>query len=485
MKTITLCQLLLGTGQLRVRSLVIEENQIGLEVESTALRAPCPECRHESTQIHSTYQRDPIDLAWADWGVVLHLKVKRFFCRNPKCPKVTFAERFPGFLTRYARKTDRVMERQRQIGLEVCARSAERLLHRYHLGISDTTVNRLLRGLPDPPASKLHAVGVDDWAKCKGQRYGTILVDLERRQVVDLLTDRTAEAVVEWLREQEGIEFVSRDRSRTYAEAIAAGASQAIQVADRWHLLKNLSDAVFKLLQKNYPLIKQYLDPKSNDNNETGDEKNLVAEFWDDEMDPLTPAEERRRDRIAQTLLLHDLGWTQRDIANQLNIHPKTVRRYLRSPDPRARRTRGPRLIDPYRPFLFDRWNEGCRNAAQLFREIRARGYRGQITMVREYVRHLRQASGLPPKVRNQTGNHLERDPAERPPSLRELVWYVVRRPEDRSAEHESILDQIRDQAEVDTTIRLARSFSAIVRDRQPAELDEWLRQAEHSKIAI
>lgn len=493
MKTITLCQLLLGTEQLRIHNLVIEEDQIGVEVESTALRAPCPACGHESAQIHSTYPRDPIDLAWADWGVVLHLQVKRFFCRNPNCPKVTFAERFPGYLARYARKTDRVLEMQRQIGLEVCARSAERLLQLCRLGISDTTVNRLLRRLPDPPTSKLRAVGVDDWAKCKGQRYGTILVDgstslttgLERSQIVDLLMDRTAEAVKEWLSAQEGLEFVSRDRSKTYAEAITVGAPQAIQVADRWHLLKNLSEAVFKLLQKNYALIKQQLGPESDAIHREDVDERPAAEFWEDETDALTPAEERRRERIAKTLLLHDIGWTQKDIADQLNIHPKTVRRYLHSPDPRARRTRGVRLIDPYRPYLLERWNAGCHNAAQLYREISARGYRGQVTMVREYLRRLRQASGLPPKVRNQSGNHLEHDPAERPPSLRELVWYVVRRREDREAEHERILDRIREQAEVDATIRLARSFSAIVRDRQPTELDEWLRQAENSKIAI
>ncbi len=254
-------------------------------------------------------------------------------------------------------------------------------------------------------------MGVDAWAKCKGQRYGTILVDLERSQIVDLLTERMEEAVVEWLGKQESIEFVSSDRSRTYAEAIAAVAPQAIQVDDRWHLLKNLSEAVFKLLQKNYPLIKQKLDPEPVDNNEAGDEKHLVAEFWDDETNLLTPAEEWRRDRIAKTRVLHDLGWRQRDIANQLNIHPKTVRCYLRSPDLRARRRQGIRLIDPYRTYMLKRWNEGCHNAAQLFQEIKARGSRDQVTMVREYVRQLRQASGLPPKVRNQTGNHLERDP--------------------------------------------------------------------------
>lgn len=104
-------------------------------------------------------------------------------------------------------------------------------------------------------------LGVDDWAKRKGQNYGTILVDLERREIVDLLADRTAETLIEWLRKHPGIEIVTRDRSQTYADAIQQGAPDAVQIADRWHLLKNLTDAVFKILQQEYKTIKKLLEP--------------------------------------------------------------------------------------------------------------------------------------------------------------------------------------------------------------------------------
>lgn len=249
MNTTDLCQLLLGTDKFMINQLMIGTNEIALDLESMAESAVCPKCEAESRKIHSHSTRFPTDLAWAEWPIVLHLRVKRFFCVNHDCPKRTFAERFPEFVAHYARRTNRVYKRQQQVGVEVAARTAEWLLSLDHIGVSDTTINRIIRQLPESDMTPVRVLGVDDWAKRKGQNYGTILVDLERGQVVDLLPDRTAETLAQWLQEHPSPEIISRDRSATYAEGIRQGAPKAIQVADRWHLLKNLSDAVFKILQ--------------------------------------------------------------------------------------------------------------------------------------------------------------------------------------------------------------------------------------------
>lgn len=140
LEPIRLCQLLLGTDQLRIEQIMIGDSQIGLEVESFATHASYPACQQASVNPHSEYFRFPADLAWADQKIVLHLKVKRFFCRNPACPKRTFADRFPDLVSPYARRTDRVLERQRQISLQVCALSAELLLNLSKIGVSNTTV---------------------------------------------------------------------------------------------------------------------------------------------------------------------------------------------------------------------------------------------------------------------------------------------------------------------------------------------------------
>ncbi len=214
-----------------VQDIRLENNVIALLVESTNGKARCPKCAQESSKIHSYYLRYPRDLAWAHLTVILHLKVKRFFCQNCQCAKQTFAERFPDFVDWYARQTQRVAEKQDLLSINVCARKAEVLLKMEQIGISDTTVNRNLRGLPDPEVPPIRVLGVDDWAKRKGQFYGTILVDHEKAKVVDVLEDRTAETLAKWLGAHPEIKFVTRDRSKTYAEGIRLGAQQAVQVA--------------------------------------------------------------------------------------------------------------------------------------------------------------------------------------------------------------------------------------------------------------
>jgi transposase len=478
MNAISLSQLLLNTDQLIVKELMIGTDKIGLAVESTAHKAACPKCQEESTQIHSTYMRYPADLAWAEWAVVLHLRVKRFFCKNEACPKKTFAERFPDLVAQYARRTERATERQHQICLNVCARIAEKLLMLDRIGISDTTINRLIRSLPDPDDLPVRVLGLDDWAKRKGQRYGTILVDLERGEIIDLLGDRNAETVAQWLEEHPEIEIVSRDRSQTYANAISQGAPDAIQVADRWHLLKNISDAVFKILQQEYATIKQRMAPAQEQDQQDCYEGKLPETLLpDDAEEQLTPAEERRKERIICAQKLQRQGWTQKGIAQHLDIHPKTVRRYLQDPSPRARRYRTGQLLNAYKPYLVQRWNEGCHNATQLFREIQQQGYAGKTTMVRNFVQHLRQISQDKP---------INLDPSHRVPSLRELTWFILKRPEKRTDEDEKTLTLLStEHPKLTTTIKLSRELAAIIREQDVSDFDVWLEKASKSHYRV
>jgi len=258
MNIFELCLLLLNTPYLLIEKITCENGRLQLAVESTRLAATCPACTQQSQALHSTYRRYPQDLPWGTLPVVLQLKVKRFFCHNPSCPKQTFAERFPDLVDWYARRTQRVIGRQERLTTSTTARTAERLLKDEQIHLSDTTINRLIRGLPDPERQPVRVLGVDDWAKCKGQRYGAILIDLEQSEVIDLLPDRTADTLTEWLKCKPEIEIVSRDRSQTYAQAIHSGAPNAIQVADRFHLLQNLSDTVYQLLQKEEKTIHQH-----------------------------------------------------------------------------------------------------------------------------------------------------------------------------------------------------------------------------------
>ena len=466
--------MLLNSEQLRILNIRFIEGSIQVSAESKVQSARCPNCAEESKDLHSHYSRYPVDLAWSEWPVVIHLNVKRFFCRNSACPKRTFAECFPNLVASYARRTQRVTAKQQRIAVNINAKVSEQLLRLDQIGISDTTiVNRLIRALPDPNPSSVRVLGVDDWAKRKGQNYGTILVDLERGIVVDLLQDRTADSLAEWLKGHPEVEVVSRDRSQTYAEGILRGASQALQVADRWHLLKNTSDTLSKIFQQEYASIQQRLRQETQ-----------VAKLSENEVQAafeersLTLAEKRRKERMQRAEQYRQQGWTQKEIACKLNLHPKTIRRYYQRSSSQVRRHRSHHLLDRYQPYLLQRWNEGCHNAMQLFREIQLKGYAGSATTVRFYIQQLRRASGLAGGVRNQSGKYLEVDPTRQIPSLRTLIWWTMKRPEDHIEKEEKVLLQISTgNPKLLKSIGLAGDFAEIIRQQQGEKLDAWLEE--------
>ena len=165
-----------------------------------------------SRAVHSRYRRHPADLPSLGREVRVSLRVRRFYCRNVACPRQTFAERVAQLVAPFARRTRRLAEAQGRTDAALGGEAGARLLSRLSMPASADTVLRLLNRLPLPLPTGPRVIGVDDWAKRKGHSYGTIVVDLERRRVVDLLPDRTATTLAGWLQQRPGIEVVARDR---------------------------------------------------------------------------------------------------------------------------------------------------------------------------------------------------------------------------------------------------------------------------------
>src|SRR5918912_2297778 len=221
---------------------------LSITVKGTRPGGHCPEWGHASRAFHSRYRRRPADLPALGRAVRLDLRLRRFYCRNRACTRRTFAERLPELIRPHARRTSRLAEAQARVGAALGGEGSARLLQHLAMPASADTVLCLIRNLPLPEPEPPRVVGVDDWALRKGRTYGTIVVDLDRRRVLDLLPDRTAETLADWLRGQPQIAVVARDRSTEYARGILLGAPGATQVADRWHLLANVRQALERWL---------------------------------------------------------------------------------------------------------------------------------------------------------------------------------------------------------------------------------------------
>jgi transposase len=489
-----LTRLLPDTTTLRLEAWAVDEAaaQITLRVRSTQTSAPCPLCATPARRIHSDYTRTLADLSWADYRVRLHLRVRKWFCRNRACQRRIFTERLPTVAAPWARRTQRLAQRLVALGVALGGKAGVHLGHQWALVVSRNTLLRLLRRQPAPSFPTPTVLGVDDFALRKRQTYGTILVDLERRQPVALLPDRTAETVAQWLRAHPGVEVIARDRSTAYADGARQGAPMATQVADRFHLLQNLREA----LGQGFSTHSQALDAVNvlmHQQPVPLPDGALAVPVPPQDI-PL-PAQQRAGQRQArrqalhtQVWALHRQGWTAPAIAQHVGMSLRTVQRDLRSATfvgRKRRRDHGESGLTPYKPYLLERWNAGCHTAMRLFRDLRQRGYAGGYGVVAAYARRLRQAQGLSPGHRSpRQALPAVAEPLCQPLTPRRATWLVLRRAEKRTEAEAQQLTQLREQqAEVAEAIDLAQDFAHLIRQRQPARLDPWLQRATTSAL--
>ncbi|HLH34452.1 MAG TPA: ISL3 family transposase [Alloacidobacterium sp.] len=356
----------------------------------------CPICGKVSRSRHSCYCRCLQDFPWQGVSVELWAKVGRFRCRNSACPRKIFCERLSRVTPAYGRQTERASEIVRLIGYVAGGLPGQRLLARLSILTSDDTALRRVRKKPAQEFSVLpiRNLGVDDWAWRKGQDYGTILVNLDLHWVVDLLPDRAAESFSAWLMQHPEIVTISRDRCGLYAEGAVLGAPQSQQIADRFHLILNLSATMERVLEERSRqlILPPAGDPVAEPQPPAGCEASVEAQA------PALPRptqsqlrRQRRLERYEQVVALFNSGQSQAAISRTLGIERKTVRRWLRRgqfPERKPPHRRPPK-VNQFADYLQQRWNEGRHNASRLYRELREKGYPGKRAMVARLVASL------------------------------------------------------------------------------------------------
>ena len=371
---------LLIPPEFEVLATSVTEAEVTLQLQFTAPGAYCPLCNSLSTRIHSCYERKLQDLPISGKVVELRLCTRKFFCQQQGCPRKIFAQQQESCLKRYGRRLLRVCEQVICIGCEMGAKPGARICRLVGLPMSASTVLRNIKVAPATEPATPTVLGVDDFAFRKRDTYGTILVDLGKRKPIDLMPDREGKTLEAWLLAYPGVAIVSRDRSSVYAHAISRACPDAIQVADRWHLLKNLGENTTQFLDRQRSLIRK------------------TAQEVFEQTKPEAAAElpekatnvsvEKRYALFEKVKQLQNEHYTIKAIARHLGISRNTVKKYFlqQSFVPK----RHPRLSNllAYEAYLRQRWQEGQQCAKTLLQEIKERGYNGSYTILAGFLSH-------------------------------------------------------------------------------------------------
>src|SRR5258708_34610925 len=423
-------------------------NELVIGIACDAPSMPCPQCHQLSARMHGHYQRTVADLPCAGRTVILALTVRKFVCSAPGCPRRIFTERLPGLVQSYARMTTRLIALVQALGLGAGGQLGTRLADRSALATTPSTLLRHLMQLPPPVARAVRVLGVDDFAWKKRFTYGTILVDLERRKIIDVLPDRESAIVETWLQEHPEVHIVSRDRGKEFAKAATLGAPQARQVVDRFHMVKNLSEVLQEILGHCRAEIRQGEAPVPQ--SETAGKELTrplpTAATWQQR----TPAHVKkahqarqasRDDRYQQMTTLRAQGLTQREVAKRMGMSERAVRTWLKrgAAPTNERHFRRRSVFDPYAAYVLGRWQAGVHEAKQLYEEIQAQGFSGTVRIVQRFVQALR---ADPEKITLAPATAAERF------SANTATWLFIRDPNQLTPQKQAELELICQRSE-------------------------------------
>lgn len=467
---------------LSINQIEMFEQSLFIEASGCHDSERCPDCGVYSTRKNGNYNRHPVDLPCIGYRVHLKLKVPRFFCDNQDCSRRTFAAKFQNFLNVYARRTNRLQQQQKEFGFAISAESGSDLLGKLSMITSPDTLLRLVRKEPDASIETPRVLGIDDWAIRKGQTYGTILVDLEKQKVVDLLPDREVETVVKWLKEHPEVEIISRDRGSNYIEGATKGAPHAIQVADRFHLISNLIDALVKVLKKNADQIRKTAKALAKPENETHENKYKPREVKYIEPNQQEPSQKTMIEYLFDEVkTLQGEGWSRRAIAAHLNIDRRTVGKYFECEVyPRATLSwQTTSTVLPFEKYLLQRWNEGCQSIKELHQELTGQGFAGSYESVRRFISRRLEDGHLDkkkPVINSKVPNV----------SPTQIAWHFIL-PNDRLKEEDIAFceELCRSCPKIKRITELALAFITMIRDRSYNLFDTWLAEVEACGVKI
>jgi transposase len=437
--------------------------------------AACPDCGSFSDRVHGSYQRRLKDLPLGEQRVMILLRVRRFLCGAADCTRRTFAEPFPRLTTPYARFTTRLGHVLEHVGLALAGRAGARMAAHLGLEVGRMTLLRRVMALPDPQFSTPRVLGVDDFATRRGHTYATVITDGERHRPIDVLPGRDAAPLAAWLAAHPGVGVICRDRAGAYAEGAALGAPDALQVADRFHLLQNLGQAVEKCVAAHRDCLRSIVPRPDRAATSAQDDKDP-----DTESPPIAEPTGLQAERMrAHHALVHGLlreGMGLRAIARHLGWGRHTVQRYARAARWQdlvtGRRTRTSRL-DRHQSYLQRRIDEtgGKITIVELRDELAKRGRPVPYSSLRDWARTRLQWPDAP-------------TPVAVGPSVRAVVGWIARHPDTLTGDEAQQLKTVLDACpELDQVHGLVRDFAQMLAHRTGADLPDWISTARDARL--
>lgn len=500
--------------------------EVVLHIACRRRGAACPLCQQSSERVHGQYGRTVADLPCAGRRVILALTVRKFVCTTPTCPRQIFTERLPDLVQSYARITNRLRDALVALGLATSAQVSERVAPSLGMRISAPTLLRRLREVACPPPLSVRILGVDDWSWKKGQTYGTLLVDLELRKPIELLPDRKEETLTAWLLLHPEIDVISRDRGGEYAAAARKGAPQAHQIADKFHIVKNLRDGLKELMARKQKVLPEVEEISSDEiplraRGKQPSTASAEGAFSSDQekrwrsmskqprqsstgTPRLSLAQSRsqisRTNRVSRyeaVRALHEQLVSEREIARRLKMSRQTVHKFLSAESfpERCSRPRSASILDPYKPYILERWKAGCWNGTQILSEVRKLSYTGSDALFRLFlssVRKQHQAAGTATTLSLDADGAKVRSPVDPAckPSIRRRMsparasWLYISRVDKLDEEQKQQIKLIRlGHPELDRAYQLTQQFVSMLAEQRDTDLDQWLTRAEHSDI--
>ena len=454
---------------------IISSDGITLHLHGKRKTAQCPECFKRSDSVHSCRRRRIQHLPCSGHTLWLVFSVRHWYCRNPACSRKIFAESLAPFAGSHQQSSQALQNLQRQLGLIAGGEAGKRAATAVGLRCSTDTLLRRVINTPETKQSGAPHVGIDEWAWHRGHRYGTLIVNLDTHRPLVLLPGRDQRTLATWFRKYPEIQVVSRDRSGVYATAAREGAPQARQVADRWHLLKNIGDALERMMYRHIPLIRlvaSELSPKKSPD----PEPSVPAASLRHPERLKQQTRKKRHQRWTEVMALHNKGCSFREISRITGLSRVTVSRWVRSGTFPKMSTRPPKrgLLDPWREWLKEQRESGNYNASRIWREMVARGFTGSETIVRDAVAKWR---GWNPPVTTAV-----RLPSVSRVSRWLMPWRITRDEENYASRFISLMCE--KEPELKIAQQLALEFYRILKTQNKSQLSSWFTRVHESGSA-